>query len=165
MPLSGLLKAGPLEWRVRQAACGRMEPKREGLPMCHDATRWLSAQPRRRVIESFGGSRMRTTKGKPPASGRAAQAKLKPSNLKTPQALRYRALRRGRSKAREALVANHRRALAASGRTAHGKGCVALVRNTHSWLASPVLRQADELRLTFELSGPEQRDGNWLRMK
>ena len=108
---------------------------------------------------------MRTTKGKPPASGRAAQAKPKPSNLEAPKAVRYRALRRGRSNAREALVANHRRALAASGRTAHGKGCVALFRNTHSWLASPVLTQTEEFRLTFELSGPEQRDGNWPRMK
>ena len=165
MPLSGLLKAGPLEWRVRQAACGRMEPKRGGLPRNNDATRWLSAQPRRRVIESFGGSRMRTTKGKPPASGRAAQAKLKPNKLEARQAVRYRAHRRGRSKAREALVANHRSTLAASGRTAHGKGCVALVRNAHGWLPSPVLRQTDEFRLTFELSGPEQRDGNWPRIK
>jgi len=142
-----------------------MVPKRDGLPMCHDATRWLSAQPRRRAIEKLGGSRMRTTKGKPLASGRAARAKPKPHNLKTPRPVRHRAPARGRSKASEASVANHRSALAANGRTAHGKDCAALVRNTHCWFASPVFRQTEELRLTFELSGPEQRDGNWPRMK
>jgi len=142
-----------------------MEPKRDGLPMCHDATRWLSAQPRRRVIELLGGSRLRTTKGKPPARGRAAKAKPKPHSLKAIFALRHRAPVRGRSKASDALVANRDGALAASGRTARGEVCVALVRNMHCWLASPVFRQTEELRLTFELSGPEQRDGNWRRMK
>jgi len=126
--------------------------------MCHDATRWLAAQPRRWVIEMFGGSWMRATNGKPPASGRAAQAKPKPHSLKAPQPVRYRELMRGRSKTSEAPAANHRSALAASGRTAHGKGCAALVRNTHNWLVSPVFRQTEELRLTFELSGRQRQD-------
>jgi hypothetical protein len=142
-----------------------MGRKRDDLPICHDATRWLSAQPRRRAIELFCGSWMRTTNGEPPASGRAAQATLKAHSLKALQPARYRAFMRGRSKASEAMVANRGGALAASGRTARGKGCEALVQNTHSRFASPVFRQTEELRLTFELSGPEQRDGNWPRVK